>query len=228
MACRNNVRTTLIEPTLPDSIWLMTNLQIRSVRSPFDEPRLASAAIAALSRADAMGLLSRPITCLDDHAMLGLESGMAEAGIGHALLAELHHPPGSDPARLSVLLERINEALDESPAPAHEWRALQHALGLELLARLLGISLSSARRYLAGSRATPDGVAARLHFLALVVGDLAGAYNDIGVRRWLERRRQRLDGSTPAATLGEGWSPEDEGPQRVRELARALLSSPVT
>ena len=96
------------------------------------------------------------------------------------------------------------------------------------MARLLGISQSSARRYFLGSRSTPDTVAARLHFLAFVVGDLAGAYNDIGVRRWFDRPRQRLDGSTPAQTLGERWSPDDDDPRRVRELARALLSSPIT
>ena len=126
------------------------------------------------------------------------------------------------------MLEKFNEALDQLPAPAHEWRALQDVLGLELLARLLGISQSSARRYLSASHSAPDSVAARLNFLAFVVGALAGAYNDVGVRRWFDRPRRRLDGSTPAETLGERWSPDDEAPRRVRELARALLSSPVT
>ncbi len=210
----------------------MTNLHIHSVRSPFDDPQLAAAAIAALRRADAMGLLSRRITCLDHDSMRALETGMVKAGLGQALVSELHRLPcsGSDRAGagLHALLERINEALDQSPAPAHEWRALQHVLGLDLLARLLGISESSARRYLSGSRTTPDTVAARLHFLAFVVGDLAGAYNDIGVRRWFDRPRRRLGGATPARTLGERWSPEEENPRRVRELARALLSSPAT
>ena len=206
----------------------MTKLRIRSVCSPFDDPELAAAAVAALSRADAMGLLSRPITRLDDDAMRGLERGMTEAGIGRTLVSELHRLPCSDRAGLHALLERINEALDESPAPRYEWRTLQHVLGLDLLARLLGVSESSARRYLSGARSTPDTVAARLHFLAFVVGDLVGAYNDIGVRRWFDRPRRRLDGSTPARTLGERWSPEEESPRRVRELARALRSSPVT
>ena len=206
----------------------MTNLHIQSVRSPFDDPNLASAAFAALSRADAMGLLPRRITCLDDTAMHGLETGMAEAGIGQTFLSELQRLPCSDPARLTALLERINEALDQSPAPAHEWRALQGTLGLDLLAKLLGISQSSARRYISGSRSTPDTIAARLHFLAFIVGDLSGAYNDIGVRRWFDRPRRRLDGGTPARLLGQSWLPDDEGPQRVRELARALVSSPVT
>ena len=206
----------------------MRNLHIHSIRSPYNDPRLAAAAIGALTRADAMGLLSQPVTCLDDSAMVGLETGMTEAGIGHTLLTELHRLPCADPVRLSALLEKITEALDQSPAPAHEWRALQDILGLELLTRLLGISQSSARRYLSGTRATPDTIAARLHFLAFVVGDLAGAYNDIGVRRWFDRRRERLDGKTPAQALGDVWSPEDGAPQRIRDLARSLASSPAT
>ncbi len=206
----------------------MSNLQIESVRSPFDDPDLASKAVAALSRADAMGLLSRQITCLDESLMEQLQSSMAEAGIGQGFLAQLYPLPCSDPASLSVLLEKIAEALDQSPVPAQEWRVLQRILGLDLLVSLLGISPSSARRYLSGDRSTPDIVAARLHFLAFVVGDLAGAYNDIGVRRWFDRRRTQLGGSSPAGVLGEGWSPDDDAPLRVRELARALASSPVT
>ena len=175
-----------------------------------------------------MGLLSRPVTCLDDSAIQGLEAGMAEAGIGQSFLAELHRLPCSDTARLSILLEKINDALDHSPAPAHEWRTLQDVLGLDLLTRLLGISQSSARRYISASRSTPDAIAGRLHFLAFVVGYLAGAYNDIGVRRWFDRRRERLNGNTPAEVLDNEWSPGDDPPQRVRELAQALLSSPAT
>ena len=206
----------------------MTNLHIQSVCSPFDDPRLASAAIAALTRADAMGLLPGPVTCLDDSAIQGLGSGMSEAGIGRSFLAELRRLPCSDTARLSTLLEKINEALDQSPAPSHEWRALQDVLGVDLLTRLLGISPSSARRYISGNRSTPDAVAARLHFLAFITGDLAGAYNDIGVRRWFDRPRERLDSNTPAQALGDGWAPGDDGPRRVSEFARALTSSPAT
>ena len=209
-------------------VWTVMNLQIQSVHSPFDDPKLASAAIGALTRADAMGLLMHPVTCLDESAIQGLETGMAEAGIGRSFLAELHRMPCSDAVRLSTLLEKIIEALDQSPAPAHEWRTLQGVLGVELLTRLLGVSQSSVRRYISGSRSTPDAIAGRLHFLAFLVGDLGGAYNDIGVRRWFDRPRERLDGNTPAQALGDEWSPGDDGPRRVRDLARALASSPAT
>ncbi len=136
--------------------------------------------------------------------------------------------PSAKAVRPCSRLEKINDALDESPAPAHEWRALQGVLGLDLLTRLVGISQSSARRYISGTRSTPDVIAARLHFLAFVVGDLAGAYNDIGVRRWFDRPREGLDGNTPAQTLGDEWSPADDAPRRVRELTRALAPSPPT
>ncbi len=206
----------------------MTNLCIQSFGSPFDDPKLASAAIGALTRADAMGLLLHPITRLDGSALQSLETGMAEALIGRSLLAKLHQMPRTDAAQLAALLEKITEVLDQSLAPTHEWRTLRDVLGVELLTRLLGISQSSARRYMDGNCSTPDAIAARLHFLAFVAGDLAGAYNDIGVRRWFDRPRERLDGNTPSQTLGEDWAPEDDGPRRVRELARALASSPAT
>ncbi|MDE0419698.1 MAG: hypothetical protein OXK76_02265 [Gammaproteobacteria bacterium] len=206
----------------------MTNVQLESVRSPFDDPRVASRAVATLIRADAMGLVPRKITCLDDSAIRCLGMGLERAGICRRYLPELHQPASTDPARLAVVLDEIRDALDASPAPATEWPALHEVLGAEMLARLVGVSASSARRYLAGTRPIPDAVAVRLHFLALVVADLAGAYNDIGVRRWFERPRKRLGGSSPARLLAEDWSPDDDGPSRVRKLAAALASSPAT
>ena len=53
-----------------------------------------------------------------------------------------------------------------SPALKLEWLAVKRVLGLELMIQLMGIPVSSARRYVAGTRATPNAVAARLHFLA--------------------------------------------------------------
>jgi len=63
------------------------------------------------------------------------------------------------------------------------------------------VSTSSLRRYTAGARPTPDDVAARLHHVALIVGDIAGSYNDIGVRRWFTRPRTQLGTQTPATVL---------------------------
>lgn len=119
-------------------------------------------------------------------------------------------------------------ALEESPAPEFEWYRLANVLGIELLSRLLGISGSSVRRYKAAARTTPDEVAHKLHFVSLIVGDLSGAYNEIGIRRWFERKRAQLDGRTPCDWLRPPWKPEEPGPQRIQELTRALVTSPAT
>ncbi len=49
--------------------------------NPFDNRILASEAIAALSRADAIGLLSRQITCLNNSTKEWLKCALTEAGI---------------------------------------------------------------------------------------------------------------------------------------------------
>lgn len=206
----------------------MSNVQIESVASPFSDPRVAWLAVAALTRGDAMGLLPGRVTSLDESAIQCLAKGLDQAGIGRGFSPALHHAQNADPATLARLLAMVNDALDESPAPATEWPRLSDVLGPELLGRLVGVSVSSTRRYLSQARQTPDVVAARLHFIALVVGDLAGAYNEIGVRRWFERPRKRLGGNAPNAVLVGDWRPEDEGPRRVRELATSLAFSPAT
>ena len=210
--------------------WHMAIIQIRAVRSPFDSGRVAHSAVAVLTRAEAMGLLpeSETIDLLDMPRFRRLAAGIAQAGIGNGLLAELAASSGPVSHQLLATLEKLNEALEESPTPGREWRGVVRILGGDVLAGLLGISPSSARRYLSGSRATPDDVAARLHFLALVIGDLAGAYNEFGIRRWFDRPRKLLDNRSPAQLLDGAWQPETAGPQRVRRLAAALVSSPAT
>ncbi|MCY4375543.1 MAG: hypothetical protein OXC31_17410 [Spirochaetaceae bacterium] len=117
------------------------------------------------------------------------------------------------------MLEDVNEALGASPVPASEWPALQRVLGVDLLARLLRISTVSLRRYVSGARTTPDEVAVRLHALALIVGDLAGAYNDAGIRRWFARPRAVLENRAPVDVLTAGWRPDDPEIQQLRDLA---------
>ena len=127
-----------------------------------------------------------------------------------------------------MTVRALYEALEASPVPSREWPSLLGTLGLDLLTRLLGVSASSIRRYASGARRTPDDAAVRRHFLALVVGELAGAYTDIGVRRWFDRPRTALSGRAPSDLLTGGWLPEDEGAARVRKLAAALGFSPAT
>ena len=112
--------------------------------------------------------------------------------------------------------------------PRFEWNGVARVFGADDLAPLLNVSVSSLKRYQSGERDTPDAIAARLHWLALTVGDVAGSYNDIGIRRWFHRKRERLDGRAPAALLRGEWDPDDEGPTRVRQLARELTSLSAT
>jgi hypothetical protein len=185
----------------------------------------------AYRRAEAMGLVE-PISSMDDFDVSGARKvlrSVKDAGIARSSVLELESA-GQSNGELSNghdiadLMRAVIAALEASPAPNSEWRSVARVFDAEHLAPLLGISVSSLRRYQAGTRGTPDDVAARLHFLALVISDLAGAYNDIGIRRWFHRERSPLDGRTPSALLTGEWTPEDEGPRRVRQLAQALVS----
>lgn len=203
-------------------------IQILSAERPFNSRELARLAVGVIATAQAMGLLEGlDLRRLDWASFRKVVERLAAAGIGTELPPVLAAEPGrgeADPA-LSRLLERLADALEESPAPAHEWQSLEQLFGTERLAELVGVSPASVRRYRAGARTTPDEVAARLHFLATVVGDLAGAYNDFGVRRWFARRRTRLGGKAPAQLLAGDWNPDAAGPRRVRELARSLTAA---
>lgn len=214
----------------PVSIRIMSVLHIQSIDDPFNTPRLARLAVSTLGRAEAMGLLPKGTTIdrLDLATVRRVVGRIAQVGLGSGFLADLTASRSRDPQRLSATLEKLNEVLDESPTPTTEWPGLVNILGVDLVARLVGISPVSARRYQSGVRSTPDAIAARLHFLALVVGDLAGAYNDIGIRRWFERKRTLLGNRAPVQVLVKEWSPDNSGPLHVRQLAQSLLSSPAT
>ncbi len=206
-------------------------LRIKSVKEPFTTPSLAVKGATALARADAMGLLEEREdgVTLDGPTFDRLAVRLRKAGIAGAMI-----PMWTTPAVIkeSILLERyldlLNAALEASPVPSTEWRQLLRVLGHEMLARLLGVSPVSVRRYTSTVRETPDIVAVRLHWLALIVGDLAGAYNEIGIRQWFNRKRTQLRSRTPAQLLTGDWKPDDSGPRQVRELASSLSGSPAT
>ncbi len=212
-----------------DSIRIMSTIRITSAENPFDSQRLARLAVGLITTAEAMGLLGEmEIHRLDLSTFRRIVDRIAAAGIGTEVQAALSAPMGGEPAELRQLLGRLATAIEESPAPAHEWRSLERLFGAERLADLVGVSTASVRRYAAATRDTPDVIAGRLHFLATVVGDLAGAYNEIGIRRWFERRRTLLDGRAPAELLAGEWDPEGPGARRVRDLARSLGASAAT
>jgi len=213
-----------------DTILIREMIQIESITAPFTSPRIAFQAVTALGRADAMGLLpaNEHIETLDLPSFRKAIRHIHRAGIARNIQLDIGNNPANSGLELERTIERLNLALEESPVPEFEWNRLTDVLGLELLSRLLGISPSSVRRYKAAARSTPDDVAERLHFLSLIVGDLSGAYNEIGVRQWFGRKRAQLDGRTPLEWLKARWKPTQPGPRRVQDLARALVASSAT
>lgn len=189
---------------------------------------IAQRVAETIARAEGMGLLGGArIDHLDLASFREVVGRIAEAGIGREIETALAASEvGADD--VDRLLRRLHDALEESPAPRYEWRSVLEIFGHDRLAELTATSPASVRRYASGERETPDPVAARLHFLASVVGDLAGAYNPFGIRRWFERPRTALDGRAPSALLTDDWSPDHPGPHRVRELAASLVASPAT
>lgn len=176
--------------------------------------------------AEAMGLLGEmEIRHLDLDTFRRIVDRIAAAGIGTEVQAVLSAGESSEPPKeIDQLLERLAVAMEESPVPRHEWPSLDGLFGTERLARLLHVSPASVRRYASGVRPTPDEVAARLHFLARVVGDLAGAYNDFGIRRWFERPRTFLEDRAPAELLSGDWDPDGADAGKIRELSRSLAA----
>ena len=195
---------------------------MKTINDPFSAPESRLLGFEILTTAEAMGIVGGAEGLRLDQAIWkdALER-MRRVGVGRRLRWET---PGGEHEHFVRRLRQLREALEESPVPATEGPKLHTMLGRDLLARLLGISVVSLRRYLSGVRKMPDRVAARLHFLALVTLHVAGGFTDEGVRRWFDRPRHLLDGATAAELLAGDWQPEDPGPRRVRELARWLDS----
>lgn len=208
-----------------DILWVVMNVRIASIAPPFDmDPGTAHAAVRLLTRGAVMGFLpsDADTSRLDADLIDRVFESLAQRGVGRSLVA-LPRPAGGE--SLSEALEQALEQSEHSPMPSGEWPSLLETLGEDLLGLLLGISTSSIRRYASGTRTTPQDVADKLHVVALVVADLAGGYNDYGIRRWFHRPRPQLDGVSPVEMLGGGWDPDGEPAERVRELAAALTGA---
>jgi hypothetical protein len=199
-----------------------------SERLPFEARSVRALAIDAWRRAEAMGLVDPDAGRPGTSDVVRLVERVRDAGIARGLALRLDNVEAPSPEEAESLLRLVIGALEASPVPKFEWAPVSRVLDAEQLAALLNISVSSLRRYVSAERDTPDEVAARLHHLALIVGDLAGAYNEVGIRRWFNRRRTALDGRTPAALLAGEWNPDDPAPQKVRELAQTLVTLSAT
>jgi hypothetical protein len=158
-------------------------------------------------------------TVTDDLARLS-EAGLAKSGVTALLAGD------PDPDTINDVLDEALDALEHNPLPDTEWEAVRTVLGDDILGALVGVSPVSLRRYAGGERRTPDHVAARLHFVALVNADLAGSYNDLGARRWWGRPRGVLGGLCPSDALEANWDPDrSDTAAKIRALAASLVAA---
>jgi hypothetical protein len=206
----------------------MTAIRIESVTDPFESPEAARAAVEAIVLSEAMGLLPEDLVVsrLDAATVRAVARAVGKEGLAPNSVAELVSARWGR-GTLDALRE-LRQALEDSPIPRTELGAMMALFGPDRLAELLETSVVSVRRYAVGSRKAPDDVAERAHFLAKVVADLRGAYNEVGVRRWFDRRRTQLGGKAPATLLRGRWKPESKGPSAVRALARSLVGAGAT
>ncbi|MCX5931796.1 MAG: hypothetical protein NTW83_08215 [Cyanobacteria bacterium] len=133
----------------------------------------------------------------------------------------LTHEPELGVAR-NQFLAQVYERLEECPSPATEWQAVRGVLDDDdLLAALLGVRPISVRRYAKAERHCSDTVAARLHWLALVIEQLEGTYNRHGIRRWFQRPRAALGGQAPQDRLRGNWDPDEASIRPILALAQS-------
>lgn len=213
------------------NVWIMAQLQFTAVSPPLDRPGVGTLAARILSFAATMDLADDlpPVLTLNYDVLLeGAKRLVTATGAGGVTLVRLQEHGADDASRLRDLLSHLYEDLESSPAPDIEWRPVHGLLGSALLADLLGVSTSSIERYESGERQTPDPVADRLHFLALTLSDLAGAYNPFGIRRWFDRPRTTLGGKSPKDALAGEWTSDSQPAHRVRSLAESLTAAPAT
>lgn len=200
----------------------MKDIRLESIADPFAGSAVAATGAArVIAFAATTGLLQgMDVKALDLPTWRKVVERLQGLGIGRGQVQK--SPPKLEGRNLSHAVEVIYDAIEASPMPESEWKSMRELLKDDLLERLLGVSRQSIQRYASRERETPQQVADRLHAVALIVSDLAGSYNEFGIRRWFERVRAQLGGKSPAQLLKGEWDPDAEMPRRVRELAAAL------
>jgi hypothetical protein len=181
-----------------------------------DGPR---AAVVATRLAELMGIYERPSgSRIEPETVRSVILAAAAHGLAEELAARNRGAQVRDSDAFDLL-----DALQQSPMPAQEIRSLSSILGPATVQELAGASDASLRRYAASSRETPDAIAQRLHFVALLVAILRGSFNEFGIRRWFERPHPALEGEPPITRLSGNFDPDDPGPQAVYQAASSLL-----
>jgi uncharacterized protein (DUF2384 family) len=218
--------------TLDGIDWGMARIERAPSGLTVDSPELRGALLELISKSLAMGLLaSDGATDLTRATLENLLDALRTHGLGEHPEVDLapRLTRGADRLGSAVAgavtqkVRELNEALSRLPAPATEWSSMRQMLGDDALVDLAGISRTSLRRYSNEERATPQAVAERLHWLAMVTADLAGSYNEFGIRRWFERPRAQLNGSSPRKVLNGNWKPSSAEAHRIKQLSAALV-----
>jgi len=144
-------------------------------------------------------------------------------GIGRAWIARMR----DEDLDLVVATSDLLDCVEHSPNPTGELPVLVDLLGVDLVASLTGVSVTSFIRY--RKELTPPNImAVRLHMVAMICADLRGSYRPNGIARWFNRPRPQLDRQRPRDLLEGAWDPQDAGPAAVRELARPNFGMPAT
>ncbi|HJQ00250.1 MAG TPA: hypothetical protein VJ851_01500 [Jatrophihabitans sp.] len=207
----------------------MTGLRIDSIDEPFlANPSLVEQALRLLLRAEYVGCLPdlAAAIVLGPEVLRSVGRCMQHAQLPSARWSFLTGPEADlSPAQWRTALTAMNDQIEMSPLPDGEWGPVLSTLGEDLVADLLGISASSIRRYHAGARSTPQEIAERLHFVALLLADLAGSYNDYGLRRWFTRPRTALADRRPIELLGGNFDPDGPDAHALKELAASLSAA---
>lgn len=201
-------------------------LRLRSADGPFSDATVAGQAARLLALAEALGLWGPKhlVETLDREIFVEALSALCSAGVATSALFEWERQAAKSPEDFAAWLRVLREDLAGSPVPERELPKLAALFGRDQLAKYLGTGGSSLRRYLARQREVPNDVADRAHVLALVTGDLAGSYNERGMRSWFERPRAQLGGRAPGDILSGPWRRGDPDVERVVALAAALAA----
>lgn len=207
-----------------DIIRSVSKLRFSSAEAPFEAVSVAGEAARLLCQAEASGLWDPQsiVTRLDSGVFAEALGAIAASGVAPARAIEWTAYADKGAEEFAGWIHGIRSDLAACPVPERELGRLEDTLGAGDTHELLGVSASAYKRYRVGLREVPDVVALRAHVVAGIVGDLAGSYNERGIRRWFKRPRPQLDGKAPSDVLSGDWNPDGEQTRRVAELARHL------
>jgi len=200
-------------------------LRLRSARFPFDDTRVAGQAARLLSLVEATGVWQPKdiVAELDLGLFQDALSSLSAFGVAGSAVLEAEGYAQKPSEDFAAWIGNLREVVTASPIPDTELPKLDELFRTDTLADLLGIGSSTLRRYLANERRVPDDVARRAHVVTRIVGDLAGFYNERGIRQWFSRPRVQLGGRTPTDVLRTAWESDEGAAEPVLELAAELV-----